>query len=443
FNGDGDFDDDLERIVVTDSAFVSGTHVLNVTTPAFITDTLYARFRIADNPGEASEPTGSAQSGEVEDYVLMSIGNTVWLDNGEGGGTADNGILDGGEQGIPGVTVELYRSGDTPGVDTPIGTTTTDADGHYHFSGLQPGDYIVHIPAENFDEPTDPLYAHLSSSGAGTANADADETVDENGIDDSEPMINGITSGVVTLDINSEPTDDGDGANGNQTIDFGFLTYDRGDLPVNYPTLVDDNGASHVISPDLYFGSQVDAENDGQPDINAGLGSNSDGDDQLDGNDDEDGIVFMDALMPNSSATISMTAYVTPGLTAYYGAFIDFNGDGSFDSSEIFTGTIVDGVNTLAVTVPGVVTDTIYSRFRIAIDPAEVSVPDGVALSGEVEDYVLMSLGNQLWYDTDNSGTYDNGELPVPAGVTLTLVLSGTDQVVATTTTDANGQYLF
>ncbi len=435
WNGDGDFADELERIVVTDTAVTTGTLVLNVSVPAFITDTLYARFRIADNPDEASQPTGSAQSGEVEDYVLMSLGNTVWLDNGQGGGVADNGILDGSEQGIEGVTVELYHSGDTPGVDTPLATTTTDAAGKYHFTGLQPGDYVVHLPASNFAATTDPLYAHLSSTGNGLPNADADEDVDENGIDDTDPATNGISSGVVTLTLNGEPTTDGDGANGNQTIDFGFLAYDLGDLPDGpYSTLLANDGARHVVSPDLYFGSVVDAEPDGQPSVNA------DGDDT--NIDDEDGIVFMDALMPNTSATIAMTAYVTPGLTAYYGAFIDFNGDGAFDDSEIFTGTIVNGVNTLDITVPSVVSDTIYSRFRIATDLAEVSQPDDVALSGEVEDYVLMSLGNQLWYDTDNSGTYDGGELPIPAGVTLTLV-NGTGAVITTTTTDSNGQYRF
>jgi hypothetical protein len=104
WNGDGDFSDELERIVITDTSYTSGTQVLSVQTPAFITDTLYARFRLSDNPGEASEPTGLAASGEVEDYVLMSLGNTVWLDNGQGGGIGNNGKLDGGEAGIPGVT---------------------------------------------------------------------------------------------------------------------------------------------------------------------------------------------------------------------------------------------------------------------------------------------------------------------------------------------------
>jgi hypothetical protein len=61
-----------------------------------------------------------------------------------------------------------------------------------------------------------------------------------------------------------------------------------------------------------------------------------------------------------------VTAYVTPGLTAYYGAFIDFNGDGDFgDVGEIVTGTVINGENSINLTVPGVVSDTLYSRFRI------------------------------------------------------------------------------
>jgi hypothetical protein len=55
--------------------------------------------------------------------------------------------------------------------------------------------------------------------------------MDENGIDDATPASNGISSGVITLAIGSEPTNDGNGANGNLTLDFGFVAYDLGDLP--------------------------------------------------------------------------------------------------------------------------------------------------------------------------------------------------------------------
>jgi len=116
--------------------------------PSDVGETIYSRFRLAFNPdevGQIDDTTGSARSGEVEDYVLMSLGDTVWMDNGIGGGTPDNGLLDGGEQGIPGVVVELH---DTSG--NLLATTTTDANGNYLFTGLPEDDYVVHIPASNF-----------------------------------------------------------------------------------------------------------------------------------------------------------------------------------------------------------------------------------------------------------------------------------------------------
>ena len=135
---------------------------------------------------------------------------------------------------------------------------------------------------------------------------------------------------------------------------------DLGDLPEPlYPTYFASNGAAHVITDTLYFGSLVDKEGNGQPNDQAT------GDDITGVPDDEDGIKFLKPLMPNTTATISMTAYVS-GPTAYYGAFIDFNGDGSFGTGEVFTGTIPNGGLDLTVSVPGVVSDTIFSRFRIA-----------------------------------------------------------------------------
>jgi len=80
--------------------------------------------------------------------ITRSIGGFVWNDI-DGGGENDQ---DSGEPGIAGVTVQLYLDDDgTTGLDTSsdtyIGTTTTDGNGKYLFSGLNDGDYIAHIPS--------------------------------------------------------------------------------------------------------------------------------------------------------------------------------------------------------------------------------------------------------------------------------------------------------
>ncbi len=53
----------------------------------------------------------------------------------------------------------------------------------------------------------------------------------------------------------------------------------------------------------------------------------------------------------------------------------------------------------------------------------------------------LAALGDYVWFDANNDGLQDNGETGV-GGVTVDL-MSSTNTVLATTTTDANGHYLF
>src|SRR5579871_5726563 len=70
-------------------------------------------------------------------YQKAALGDFVWND------TNANGIQDAGEKGISGVTVELLNSTGT----TVLATTTTDANGAYHFTNLNPGQYEVEFVA--------------------------------------------------------------------------------------------------------------------------------------------------------------------------------------------------------------------------------------------------------------------------------------------------------
>src|SRR5690606_22152292 len=51
-------------------------------------------------------------------------------------------------------------------------------------------------------------------------------------------------------------------------------------------------------------------------------------------------------------------------------------------------------------------------------------------------------IGNLVWYDHDKDGTQDPGEVPLP-GVTVDLLAADRATVLATATTDANGEYYF
>ncbi|MFV0360063.1 SdrD B-like domain-containing protein, partial [Tropicimonas sp.] len=57
-------------------------------------------------------------------------------------------------------------------------------------------------------------------------------------------------------------------------------------------------------------------------------------------------------------------------------------------------------------------------------------------------DTGTASLGDKVWYDTNQNGTQDAGERGV-AGATVQLLDGDGTSVLATTTTDANGNYLF
>lgn len=96
-----------------------------------------------------------------------SIGDTIWADfNGDGVFDTDgiDNIAGNGddETGIEGVVVELYDvndpAHDEPGVDPPLATTTTDAEGVYGFSGLIAGDYLVQVITTGTLAGYDPTY---------------------------------------------------------------------------------------------------------------------------------------------------------------------------------------------------------------------------------------------------------------------------------------------
>ncbi|MFN8121372.1 MAG: ABC transporter permease subunit [Thermoleophilia bacterium] len=77
-----------------------------------------------------------------------TITGVVWRDFRPGGGRA--GVVEPGESGLPGVTVELRR----PGGDT-VASTTSGPDGTFRFEGVADGRYRVAIGPKTFAEPFD------------------------------------------------------------------------------------------------------------------------------------------------------------------------------------------------------------------------------------------------------------------------------------------------
>ena len=156
------------------------------------------------------------------------------------------------------------------------------------------------------------------------------------------------------------------------SLDFG----DAPDPP--YATLRARDGARHVIVEGVYLGQGVDGESDGQP-------SNSATGDDSGGSDDEDGVVFASTLWPGQSTSVQVTA----STFGYLNAWVDFDGDGSFDDNteQIFSDKLLmSGVNELSFDVPlGIALGETFARFRFNTRGLLTSV--GQADDGEVEDY--------------------------------------------------------
>ncbi|MCB9147353.1 MAG: DUF11 domain-containing protein [Caldilineaceae bacterium] len=116
-----------------------------VTAPGLHTNV--AQVVLANEPDSDSTPNNNIPEEDDQDdavvnaYELASIGDYVWLDKNI------NGIQDGDEAGIAGVTVTLYD-----GAGNAATVAETDANGKYLFNNLKPGDYAVAfaLPDENY-----------------------------------------------------------------------------------------------------------------------------------------------------------------------------------------------------------------------------------------------------------------------------------------------------
>ena len=408
-----------------------------------------------DGIGTADEATVTV----VEDQVFLdadfgyrhyagSIGDRVWND-------ADgDGVQDGGEAGIAGVTVELR---DENGV--VIATVLTDGNGNYSFSDLAPGTYSVTV-----------------AGGLGTTDI---PTFDRDGI---------ATAGVagVTLGIDEEITD----------VDFGYRAYQGsiGDRVWNDTNGdgVQDGGEPGLagVTVELRDGNgalvaSVVTDSNGnytfpnlRPDtysvtvVVAGLGATNIG------TFDRDGIATANV----ATVVLAADQEVTDADFGYRGPWTgsigdrvwnDANGDGVQDGGEAgLAGVTVELRDGSGVVVATAVTDSNGNYTFSDLGPGsytvsvtaglgDTTVPtfdrDGVATAGVagvtlgVNEVVTDadfgyrgyqgSIGDRLWQDTNGNGVQDGGE-PGLAGVTVEL-RDGSNALVATTVTDAAGNYTF
>ncbi len=118
---------------VAGSTGTAGTAANPTTTTSQITGI------VLNGDGSGGEVSGSTGNNFAE-VVLSSISGTVFLDQN------NNGEQNGVDTGIAGVVIDLLDNG-----GNVIATTTTDANGNYNFTNLEPGAYSIRQPSQPAD----------------------------------------------------------------------------------------------------------------------------------------------------------------------------------------------------------------------------------------------------------------------------------------------------
>ena len=448
---------DAEGNTLTD---VTGAPVPDIDS---IADTDNTNDVLIDDEINKPPATGDEDDQDIASiHTPYSLGNQVWFD------TNNNGIIDTGEKPIGSVAMELYtdKNGDGKPDDTngdgvvtsadAIATTSTNTEGLYLFSGLEPGDYLVAVAASNF--ASGGVLQHHRSSDPTEANPNADVDNNDNGI------VSGgmVWSGVVTLGNEAEPLVETPNNDTNQdnlsnlTVDFGFYVA-QFDLALRKTLAA---GQSDLVNIGDLVTFNIEVFNQGDVPAN-----------QIEVTDyipsrlqlaDTDWTLasptlatytIPTTLAPKTSIVVPITMKVLSGSAIDNHAEISKQHplDPEGNTLTDVTGAPVPDIDSIPDQILG---NDVLIDDKIDLTPATGDEDD--------EDIASIrtpySLGNQVWNDVNNNGIVDAGEKPI-AGVAMELytdkngdgnpddtngdgVITSAD-AIATTTTDANGLYLF
>jgi hypothetical protein len=170
--------------------------------------------------------------------------------------------------------------------------------------------------------------------------------------------------------------------------------FDYGDAPDPlYSTLKNSNGPRHKVVNGFSLGPTVNADPDARL-IDADI---------------DDGVTFT-SIVSGFNGSMQFSAQgISVSRPGFVSAWIDFDGDGIFESSEKINipGRVDNGLNTpVTFTVPGtaVTNRSVAARIRFSSSETAIAAPTGDALDGEVEDYLINISGNPY---TNPSNRFD------------------------------------
>lgn len=340
--------------------------------------------------------------------TTVALGNLVWRD------TNGDGLNNNGEPGVSGVTVKLYNDADNDNVadGASVSTTTTNSSGNYSFSGLAPGNYIVGIIVPN---------GYMSSTVNG---GDPDNNIDNDDNGQVAEAGNEVRGLAITLTLGGEP-----GGSTNNTYDFGLIN------DCNCPNNLLTNGSfdTGTASPWSVSGGTLTF---GTSYVMCGTKNG-----------------FLN--WSSGTAKLWQDVNVTAGSGVNFKGYAGTHAPGLACSPKLSL-IFLNAANATISQVDVAVTHDVGSGNQLALYTISATAPAGtvkVRVQGsitcntlKVDGFCLTttpaaSLGDFVWQDLNSDGAQDAGEPGIP-NVTVTL-RNSSNVVVGTTTTDANGAYLF
>ncbi len=338
--------------------------------------------------GQGAQPDARANMTVDFGFYTIRLGDQVWND------ANNNGLLDGGETGINGVTVQLWSADGS----TLLDTVTTAGGGIYTFSDLPQGSYIVRLPEGNFQGAGILRDYYSSTGGAGNPyepapNPDADLTdSDDNGTEIGALGYPGgyIQSSVFALTPAAEQTaNHADGSTTEFRVDFGVYNQERADLSVTK-----DDGIEYYL-PGGTLTYTIVVRNDGPADVT--------------------GATVTDNL-PAQIASWQWTCAPTGGATcAGSGGFIAANFTDTVDMPVGSTITYTVNAN-IAAAATGTLNNTVTITSPTGVvetDPSDNADTDSdrdAILSIDKDDgLTTVAPGSLITYtiDIQNAGTQD------------------------------------
>ena len=427
--------------------------------PVTVGDGLQPTGEATGSGAGSNGPTGDASDNLVVDFGFTpaySAGNRVFLDNGAGSGTANNGIQDGDEPGIQNVNLHLYAadgSGNPTGAD--LADVWTDASGYYRFDGIPSGTYVVVVHVLGSATALNGLQSSTVVSSDNTLTGDLHNHGKVTPLGSGSVLPGGIASGAFTLAANSQPLSEtvtsgtGAGAHGssgdasdNLVIDFGFASVSDF-FSIGSRVFRDDGSGSGHSNNGIQDGTELGiqyvavklyaADGSGNP-IGTELASTTtdvDGDYSFSwgpGNY----VVIVDV-----AGSVHDSANVLSGLQSSHGASTDFTGTGDArdhgKDTPLGSGSVLSG---------GIASDA------FTVGPATSSADFGFAPSAD-----FFSIGHRVFNDNGTGGATANdglqsGTEPGISNVVVKLFAADGSGVPAgsvldTQTTDVDGYYRF